>query len=95
MISYTYLLCFPNQISMRGGTLSKHIKRVPALHAFWDLEKTVLHETRVSGTVMWSPTHTNFPTYTYISQKSVSGNRVSDFRVSGGPPVIKMMAQVR
>ena len=28
------------------------IQRVPALHAFWDLEKTVLHEIRVSGTVV-------------------------------------------
>ena len=28
-----------------------YIKRVPALRAFWDLEKTVLHEIRVSGTV--------------------------------------------
>ena len=27
------------------------IQRVPALHAFWDLEKTVLHEICVSGTV--------------------------------------------
>ena len=26
------------------------VTRGPALHAFWDLEKTVLHETRVSGT---------------------------------------------
>ena len=45
------------------------ILRVPALLAFWDLEKTVLHETRVSGTVLWSPTDSNSPTYTYISQK--------------------------
>ena len=42
------------------------IQRVPALHVFWDLEKTVLHETRVSGTVLWSPTNANSPTYTYI-----------------------------
>ena len=47
----------------------------------------MLHEIRVSGTVLWSPTNTNSPTYTYISKKRVSGNRVSDFRVSGGPPV--------
>ena len=46
------------------------IQRVPALHVFWDLEKTVLHETRVSGTVLWSPTNANSPTYTYISQKT-------------------------
>ena len=31
------------------------VQRVPALRVFWDLEKTVLHETRVSGTVLWSP----------------------------------------
>ena len=43
--------------------------RVPALRVFWDLEKTVLHETRVIGTVLWSPTNANSPTYTYISQK--------------------------
>ena len=30
---------------------------------------TVLHEIRVSGTVLWSPTNANSPTYTYISQK--------------------------
>ena len=51
------------------------------------LGKTVLHEIRVSGTVLWSLTNANYPTYTYISQKRGSGNRVSDFRVSGGPPV--------
>ena len=45
------------------------VQRVPALRVFWDLEKTVLHETRVSGTVLWSPTNANSPTYTYISQK--------------------------
>ena len=27
------------------------VQRVPALRAFWDFEKTVLHEIRVSGTV--------------------------------------------
>ena len=34
---------------------TNQIQRVPALCAFWDLEKTVLHETYVSGTVLWSP----------------------------------------
>ena len=48
---------------------ASEVQRVPALRAFWDLEKTVLHETRVSGTVLWSPTNVNSPTYTYISQK--------------------------
>ena len=47
----------------------KWLQRVPALRAFWDLEKTVLHEIRVSGTVLWSLTNANSPTYTYISQK--------------------------
>ena len=28
------------------------VQRVPALCAFWDLEKTVLHEINVSGTVV-------------------------------------------
>ena len=46
------------------------VQRVPALRVFWDVEKTVLHETRVSGTVLWSPTNANSPTYTYISQKT-------------------------
>ena len=46
------------------------IQRVPALRTFWDMEKTVLHEICVSGTVLWSPTNANSPTYTYISQKS-------------------------
>ena len=60
-------------------------KRVPALRVFWDLEKTVLHETRVSGIVLWSPTNTNSPAYKYISKKKRGyGNRVSDFHVSGG-----------
>ena len=44
------------------------IQRVPALRAFWDLDKTVLHEIRVSVTVLWSLTSANSPTYTYISQ---------------------------
>ena len=39
-----------------------YIQRVPALRAFWDLEKTVLHKIRVSGTVLWSPTNANSPT---------------------------------
>ena len=46
------------------------VQRVPALRVFWDFEKTVLHETRVSGTVLWSPTNANSPTYMYISQKT-------------------------
>ena len=28
------------------------LQRVPALREFWDFEKTVLHEMRVSGTVV-------------------------------------------
>ena len=33
---------------------NKVLQRFPALRAFWDLEKTVLHEIRISGTVLWS-----------------------------------------
>ena len=33
-------------------TVRNLIQKVPALRAFWDLEKTVLHEIRVSGTVL-------------------------------------------
>ena len=55
----------------------------------------MLHEIRVSGTVLWSPAYANSPTYTYISQKRGSGNRVSDFRVSGGPPVQQNRSLVR
>ena len=59
------------------------LQKVPALCPFWD----VLHETRVSGTVLWSPTNTNSPTYMYISQNCGISNCVCDFHVSGGPPV--------
>ena len=31
---------------------SHQIQRVPALHAVWDLEKNMLHEICVSGTVV-------------------------------------------
>ena len=46
------------------------VQRVPTLCTFWDLEKTVLHEIRLSGTVLWSPTNVNSPTYMYISRKT-------------------------
>ena len=59
----------------------------PPYAHFGTRKKTVLNEIRASGTALWSPTNANSPTYTYISQKSVSGNRVSDFCVSGGAPV--------
>ena len=51
-----------------------------ALHAFWNLEKTVLHEICVSGTV-WGPLLTRkSPTCTYITQKlRGSGNCVCSF----------------
>ena len=45
------------------------IQRVPALRAFWDLEKTVLHEIRVSGTVVNPLITQKSPTCTYMSQK--------------------------
>ena len=48
---------------------NNYIQRVPALRAFWDLEKTVLHEIRVSGTVGGPLLTRKSPTCTYISQK--------------------------
>ena len=51
------------------SAVEANVQRVPALRAFWDLEKTVLHEILVSGTVLWSPTNANSPTYMYISHK--------------------------
>ena len=66
------------------------VQRVPILRVFWDLEKTVLHEICVIGTVLWSPTNANSPTYNlhvHEPKNSGSGSRGSDFRVSGGPPV--------
>ena len=41
--------------------MSKYLQRVPSLRKFWDLEKTVLHETCVSGTVLQSPTTAKIP----------------------------------
>ena len=42
-------------------TEGPHLMRILALG------KTVLHEICVSGTVLWSPTNTNSPTYMYIA----------------------------
>ena len=42
------------KILRKSGSLQ--LQRVPTLLAFWDLEKIVLHQIRVSGTVLWSPT---------------------------------------
>ena len=53
---FTYIF-FKNIMDQMG------VQRVPALRVFWDLEKTVLNETRVSGTVLWSPTNASSPTY--------------------------------
>ena len=52
-----------------NNLISMDIQRVPALRAFWDLEKTVLHGIRVSGTV-GGPLLTRKSQYCrYISQK--------------------------
>ena len=44
-----------------------YLQRVPALRAFWDLEKTVLYEIRVSGTVVNPLLTRKSPICTYIS----------------------------
>ena len=59
-----------NKFLSLNKKIQKELQRVPALRVFWDSEKTVLHETRVSGTVLWSLTNANSPTYTFISQKT-------------------------
>ena len=56
-----------------------------ALRAFWGLEKTVLHEFVLVG-LYCGPLLTLIPPRTQAKKRG-SGNRVSDFRVSGGPPV--------
>ena len=45
------------------------LQRVPALRTFWDLEKTMLHEIRVNGTVGGSQLMQKSPTCTYICKK--------------------------
>ena len=67
-----------------GVKIDGFLQRVPTLRAFWDLEKTVLHEIRVSGTVLWSSTNVKIP---HLHVNKPKTNHVSDFRVSGGPPV--------
>ena len=51
-------------ISTVRGSKNDLIQRVPALRAFWDLEKTVLHEIIVGGPLLTQ----KYPTW-YISQK--------------------------
>ena len=54
--------CFMH-LGIRTVQSNSSVQRVPALRAFWDLEKTKLHESRVSGTeggpllTQKSPTH--------------------------------------
>ena len=48
------------------------IQRVPALRAFWDLEKTVLHEIRVSGTVLSPLLTQKFPTSMYVHKPGLT-----------------------
>ena len=51
--SHAYGTCATNggQPRVRCSIGNLIVQRVPALRAFWDLEKTVLHEICVSGTV--------------------------------------------
>ena len=52
-----------------------------ALRAFWDLEKTVLHEIRVSRTVLWSPTNAKIPHFHVHKPKTVVAETVLVIRV--------------
>ena len=56
--------CYDFLLKKRMSKKRFQIQRVPTLRSFWDFEKTVLHEIRVSGTLLWSPTNANSPTYT-------------------------------
>ena len=51
----------PGQFSLIKDCPLTELQRVPALRGFWDLEKNVLHEIRVSGTVLQSPTTAKIP----------------------------------
>ena len=53
LANYVFGLCiFWAKLFHYCGFFYISLQRVPALRAFWDLEKTVLHEMRVSGTVV-------------------------------------------
>ena len=64
---------FPLPASMPPASVASigkfQVQRVPTLRAFWDLEKTVLHEIRISGTVVSPLLTQKSPTCTYIGQK--------------------------
>ena len=65
----SFAVCHMMQLNHLFKNNCSQIQRVPALRAFWDLEKTVLHEIRVSGTVVNPLLMRKSPTCTYISQK--------------------------
>ena len=93
-----YLRSFLVPQIFRGFTSEPFIQRVPTLLAFWDLEKTLLHEIRVSGTVLWSPTNANSTTYTYISQKPWQWEPwqwVGLYRTSLFGPEVRQISKVR
>ena len=69
-IEILHVLPFFTKFPNNKVSLKKLLQRVHALRAFWDLEKTILHEICVSGTVLQSPTTMKISTYMYMSQKS-------------------------
>ena len=60
---------FAAKFSQVSNFFMNQLSSVPTLRAFWDLEKTVLHEIRVSGTAGGHLLTWKSPTCTYISQK--------------------------
>ena len=54
-------------LRLRGAPLGQKLGMIlentegPHLTRILDLEKSMLHETRVSGTVLWSPTNAKIP----------------------------------
>ena len=63
------------------------VQRFPALRAFWDLEKSVLHEIHVSGTVVSPPTNTKIPHLHVHKPKTMVVETVLVIFVSLGAPV--------
>ena len=65
------------------------IQRVPTLRTFWDLEKNVLHEIRVSGTVGGPLVTQKSPTCRYISQKLIEWKPFWWISCNWGTPCMK------
>ena len=66
----------------------KVIQRVPALHAFWDFEKTVFHEIRVGGIIVNPPSNAKIPHLHVHKPKTVVLETVLVIFVKMGDPLL-------